>query len=288
MRLIRRMRPLRAFALLPLLLLALAACDSESDSVDGDQADPWEELGIAWASIPSGSFTMGCEPEEIVCIQPSIDDCEPVERFYCNSTMAPPHNVDIPAFFMMTTEVTQTQFAAVMGGPPEAVIENPDLQSDCDNCPVVSVLWREARDFCATIDARLPSESEWEYVAQHCPEEAVPGCRGYQFEINDYEWTFLTSEDNLQPVGQLLPNQLGVYDILSNAKELVQDCWHDSYEGAPSDGSAWGSAGNCKKEVSRGYAFYNYYKNISAYNREKGAFYRSSSYQSFRCARDGE
>jgi formylglycine-generating enzyme required for sulfatase activity len=53
------------------------------------------------------------------------------------------------------------------------------------------------------------------------------------------------------PVGSFLPNGFGLYDMHGNAAQRVEDCWHDSYDGAPSDGSAW-TSGNCKQRVLRG------------------------------------
>ena len=54
------------------------------------------------------------------------------------------------------------------------------------------------------------------------------------------------------PVGSYAPNAFGVYDTVGNVWEWVEDCWHDSYAGAPTDGSVWTTGGNCRQRVLRG------------------------------------
>ena len=53
------------------------------------------------------------------------------------------------------------------------------------------------------------------------------------------------------PVGMFEPNGFGLYDVLGNVSEWTQDCWNESYSGAPADGSAW-SSGDCSRRVLRG------------------------------------
>ena len=53
------------------------------------------------------------------------------------------------------------------------------------------------------------------------------------------------------PVGSYRANGFGLHDVLGNASEWVEDCWNDSYQGAPSDGGAW-TSGDCSRRVSRG------------------------------------
>jgi formylglycine-generating enzyme required for sulfatase activity len=56
------------------------------------------------------------------------------------------------------------------------------------------------------------------------------------------------------PVGSFKPNPLGLYDTAGNVSEWVQDCWHENYKGAPTDGSAWEEkdGGDCGRRGLRG------------------------------------
>jgi formylglycine-generating enzyme required for sulfatase activity len=65
----------------------------------------------------------------------------------------------------------------------------------------------------------------------------------------------LWDDDQTAPVGSFWPNALGLYDIHGNVSEWVEDCWHDSYVDAPSDGSARVS-GDCSLRVVRGGSWY--------------------------------
>jgi formylglycine-generating enzyme required for sulfatase activity len=57
------------------------------------------------------------------------------------------------------------------------------------------------------------------------------------------------------PVGMFKPNAFGLYDMIGNAWEWVEDCWHPGYDDAPDDGSPWVSSGSCDKRVLRGQSF---------------------------------
>jgi formylglycine-generating enzyme required for sulfatase activity/class 3 adenylate cyclase len=126
-----------------------------------------------------------------------------------------------------------------------------------DDAPITNVSWSDARQFVAWLaDAtrkpyRLPSEAEWEYAAR--------GGTHTKYWWGDQLQTGLANCKNCadvaaaeQPVrvGAFKPNPFGLYDMGGGVDQWVEDCWHKSYQGAPSDGSAW-SGGDCSSHVIR-------------------------------------
>ena len=70
-----------------------------------------------------------------------------------------------------------------------------------------------------------------------------------------FKWAHHDCDDGhgqTAPVGSFQPNGFGLHDMLGNVWEWTEDCWHDSYSGAPTDGSAWTSGGDCGRRVLRG------------------------------------
>jgi formylglycine-generating enzyme len=135
---------------------------------------------------------------------------------------------------------------------------------------------------------RLPSDAEYEYAqragtttpywwgedkdrTQACQHSNQPDLdygkvwdpkpldAHYRFQCHDgYAWT--------SPVGSFKPNPWGLYDMQGNIWHWVEDCWHDTYEGAPTDGSAW-TSGDCDLRSSRGGSFGNAAWSARAGNR---------------------
>jgi formylglycine-generating enzyme required for sulfatase activity len=62
------------------------------------------------------------------------------------------------------------------------------------------------------------------------------------------------------PVGSFQPNPFGLYDTAGNVWEWVEDCWHENYKGAPTDGSVWleSNGGDCAQRVIRGGSWNNF------------------------------
>ena len=152
--------------------------------------------------------------------------------------------------------------------------QDPGFPQDDDH-PVTCVSWNDAKAFARWLSDRtgeryrLLSESEWEYVAragttaarywgddnmsaqcshangakmQRSSQDSEPfgGCD------DGHRWT--------SPVGSLDANPFGLHDVLGNVFEWVDDCWNQTYEGAPSNGTSW-EAGNCGRRVFRGGAW---------------------------------
>ena len=168
----------------------------------------------------------------------------------------PVHSVTVPAFRLGKYEVTSAQWNACIadGGCPR---RSHVFQPGPDREPVVGVSWDDAQSFIYWLNHktggsyRLPSEAEWEYAARAGTTTNYSWGNGISrnrancnHECGDY---YLTEA----PVGRFPANAWGLHDMHGNVYEWVQDCWNDSYEGAPSDGSAWES-GDCGRRVLRG------------------------------------
>jgi formylglycine-generating enzyme required for sulfatase activity len=176
-------------------------------------------IGMKFIHVKPGTFMMGSND--------GYKDEKPV------------HEVTFKkGFYMQTTEVTQGQWMAVMG-------DNPSHFKDCgENCPVENVSWDDAKDFIKKLNKmegdkyRLPTEAEWEYAARGGEKS-----KGYKYsgsnDLDEVAWYRENSDDKTQPAAGKKSNELGIYDMSGNVWEWCEDKWHDNYEDAPSDGSAW-------------------------------------------------
>jgi len=127
--------------------------------------------------------------------------------------------------------------------------------------PVVCVSWDDAKAYVSWLSRetgrtyRLPSESEWEYVARAGQDR--PFVTGDS--IGPQDANFGRVGGRTTPAATFLPNAWGVYDMAGNAWELVEDCWNASLAGLPENGSPrlHGTAHVCTSRVMRGGAWYN-------------------------------
>ena len=137
--------------------------------------------------------------------------------------------------------------------------------SQSDSHPVVCVNWEDARSYAEWLSGetgaryRLLSESEWEYAARagtsgpfHFGSTISTDQANYH---GDYTYGFGRKgvyREATVPVGSFPANGFGLHDMHGNVSEWVEDCWHYSYSGAPTDGSAWTTGGDCPLRVLRG------------------------------------
>ena len=127
-----------------------------------------------------------------------------------------------------------------------------------DRYPVVNVSWEEATEYAKWLSRvtgksyRLLTETEWEYAARSGGKEEI--WSGTSDESKLAEYAVFKSQSGTAQVGTKKPNGLGLYDMSGNVWEWVEDCWHENYSGAPTDGTAWGkeNGGDCGQRVIRG------------------------------------
>jgi formylglycine-generating enzyme required for sulfatase activity len=156
---------------------------------------------MEFVKIVPGEFVMGCSTGD--------NDCDADEK--------PGHQMQITkAFEIGKYEVTQSQWQAVMGSNPSTI--------KGEDHPVETVSKDDAHDFLARLNAkndgymyRLPTEAEWEYAAR-------AGMTGTQ-KLDEVAWYAANSEDETHPVGRKKPNAWGLYDMLGNVKEWVEDLY---------------------------------------------------------------
>ena len=137
--------------------------------------------------------------------------------------------------------------------------------SQLDSHPVTCVSWEDAKSYADWLSRktgeqyRLLSESEWEYVARAKTSEPFHFGQTISSDQANYDakHTYGMGRKGVYrqqtvAVGAFSANAFQLHDVHGNVWEWVEDCWHDSYVGAPSVGSAWTWGGNCARRVIRG------------------------------------
>ncbi|MEI7608542.1 MAG: formylglycine-generating enzyme family protein, partial [Rhodospirillaceae bacterium] len=234
------------------------------------------EADLAFVRVPAGCFQMG----------------SPDTEAGRSSDEGPVHEVCLKAFDLGKFELTQAQWKRVM-----VHVDNPSSWKDGnmggdDQHPVEMVSWDDAQLFLRLMTFfgshryRLPSEAEWEYAARagtrtsrYWGDDVDQGCpyaNMADLDIKDAggnSSAFANCRDGYivtSPVGSLKPNGFGLHDMIGNVWEWVEDCYKNSYEHAPADGSAT-TTKDCKARVDRGGSWSGYPRNLRAACRSNSA-----------------
>jgi formylglycine-generating enzyme required for sulfatase activity len=216
---------------------------------------PWCPEMVA---LPKGEFLMGSpESDEERC-----DDEGPQHRVTIGSRLAIGRHPLTFAEYDYFCDVTKRE-------KPE------DEGWGRGRRPVINVSWHDAQAYCKWLAKetgkpyRLPSEAEWEYAAR------AGTTTRYSFgnEITEKDANFRGTIGTTTEVGAYPANSWGLYDIQGNVWEWVEDIWHDSYEGAPTDGTAWTGAkgkNSSHKRLGRGGSWDDIPRALRAAGRGRG------------------
>ncbi|MGE0255645.1 MAG: SUMF1/EgtB/PvdO family nonheme iron enzyme [Alphaproteobacteria bacterium] len=223
--------------------------------------------------VPAGRFAMGSPNSEAG----RWDD------------EGPQTNVNVArAYAIGVYEITDDEYEAYWsttgrGARPACKIWDGDKYVEDSNAvwfdrdpdhPVVCTSWFDAKDYVAWLARRtgkpyrLPSEAEWEYAARGGTSTTYPWGSDVNAVCNyanvadttgkgvKTDWTDVVDCDDgwvgTSPVGMYDGNRFGVYDMIGNVSEWVEDCAFDNFNGRPTDASARQVSGECKYRVKRG------------------------------------
>jgi len=200
-------------------------------------ADLGNGVKLTLMLIPAGEFTMGAPESE--------PDSENIER--------PQHRVQLSSFLMGRYPVTQAQWRVVAGYDRiDQELDTDPSTFKGDNRPVEKVSWEDTQEFCKRLSAamgkayRLPSEAQWDYVCRAGTETPFHFGETITPELANYDGSYIygdgskgESRQETTGVGSFPASGWGLHDMHGNVWEWCEDDYHDSYNGAPEDGSAW-------------------------------------------------
>jgi formylglycine-generating enzyme required for sulfatase activity len=222
-----------------------------------------EEPRLRMMQIPGGTFMMGSPKDE-------LDNYE---------DESPQHEVSVKTFFMGKYPVTQSQWRFVAGlEPVNRALEPDPSHFKGDNRPVEQVSWEDAVEFCDRLSCHsnkqfsLPSEAQWEYACRagtttpfHFGNTITTDLANYRgTDSKERSWSGSYGDGpkgeyrkETTPVDYFdVANAFGLCDMHGNVWEWCVNHWHNNYEGAPTDGSAWLTDDQVVRRVLRGGSWY--------------------------------
>ena len=249
--------------------------------------------------VPAGSFMMG----------------SPAGETGRNSDEGPQHQVMFRTSFAVGRfAVTRNEFAAFVAATghqagscfvvvdalwkqhPDRNWRSPGFAQD-GRYPVVCVNWNDAKAYAAWLSSttnktyRLLSEAEREYVTRAGTMTPFWWGESISTDRANYNGNVAygagpTGEYRAKsvPVNSFIPNPWGLYQVHGNIWEWVEDCWNESYYGAPADGAAW-TAGECSLRVVRGGSWFHDPRYLRAAVRGRSTAVHRYYYRGFRVAR---
>ncbi len=228
---------------------------TERITVSGYELELAKGIAITMVQIPAGSFQMGSPATE-------------AER---SEDEGPQRRVQLQSFFLGQTPVTQAQWQAVASWPQVGMMLDPNpALFEGANRPVENVNREEAMEFCRRLSQRtklcytLPSEAQWEYACRAgsttpfaFDETLTPDFANFNGIVTYGSGPKGQYRQQTTEVGSFPANAWGLQDMHGNVWEWCLDPWHDSYRGAPADGSAW-KAGGGTARLLRGGSWHNF------------------------------
>jgi formylglycine-generating enzyme required for sulfatase activity len=204
----------------------------------GDALSLSQGVELAMVRIPAGAFMMG----------------SPAAELRRSSSESPQRIVTVPEFYLGKYPITQAQWRSVANLPKvERDLQLQPSRFSVDDLPVEQVSWYEAEEFCRRLSAltgrvyRLPSEAEWEYACRGRTTTPFHFGETISTDLANYDGNYVYGNgekgvyrQKTTPVGNFnAANFLGLHDMHGNVFEWCLDHYHDDYESAPTDGSAW-------------------------------------------------
>jgi len=228
------------------------------------KVNPKDGLKYVW--IPPGTFMMGCSPGDTKC----------------GDDEKPPHQVTITkGFWLGQTEVTVGAYKRFVGATGRQMPDSPTFNSRWANAnmPIVKMTWNDAHDYCAWAGGRLPTEAEWEYAARAGNMQPV-----YD-DLDRIAWYISNSSAQSHDVAQKRANEFGLYDMLGNVWEWVND-WYDLnyYRGSPSQDPLGPTSGGLR--VLRGGSWEGSPRDVRVSSRDWGSPVAGGVGDGIRCVGD--